>query len=262
VPCRWRIVVEYHGGDFVGWQVQPNGRSVQGVLTDAAASLFGESVRVDGSGRTDAGVHALGQVAAFTTAVDRTRREVVRGFNAFLPDDVAVVSASRVPLAFDPRRWTVEKRYRYTYIDREARAPLYADRAWFVGRPLHHEAMAEAVLPLLGTHDFAAFRATRCAAVTTVRTMDGVVVERCGSQVLLTVRGHGFLRHMVRIIAGSLAEVGLERRPPGWIGEVLAGADRSQAGRTAPAHGLTLISVTHGERRRKYGHVSHSLDRT
>ncbi len=260
MSTRFKIVVEYHGARFVGWQVQPNGRSVQATLDAAAEKLVGHPVRVMGSGRTDSGVHALGQVAAFDTDATRTPRELVLGMNALLPDDVSVVSAEVVPAEFDPRRWAFAKRYRYAFLDREARSPMACDRSWFVRGRLDHEAMDVAARTLSGTHDYTSFRAAGCGAATAVRTIDGFEVERSGDLVLLHARGHGFLRHMVRIVAGTLTEVGLGRRPVEWPAEVLATRDRSRAGRTAPAHGLTLMSVQHGNGRRDYGEASHSLD--
>lgn len=254
-------MVEYHGGDFVGWQVQPNGRSVQAALMNAAESFLGSPHVVIGSGRTDSGVHALGQVAALTTTVPRTSKQMVGGLNKSLPADVAVVEASQVPLAFDPRRWAWEKHYRYRFLDLRPRSPLVADQTWLVRRELDVEAMDAAAAHLVGTYDYASFQAAGCAAATTVRTLDAFRVTRHGPEVHLDVKGHGFLRHMVRIVAGTLMEVGVGRRPPAWMQTVIAAADRRAAGRTLPAKGLTLVSVTHGPGPRDYGHASHSLDR-
>jgi tRNA pseudouridine38-40 synthase len=244
---RWKLVLEYDGTDFVGWEVQPGHRSVQGAIEEALAGLLGHPVRVSVSGRTDAGVHALAQVASVRTPVRRSARAMRDGLNARLPADVACVRAEGVPLDFDPRRGAREKHYRYTFLDRPARSPLRRDRAWHLRRPLDAGAMHEAAQALVGTHDFAAFRASGCGARSTVRTLPGWRVVRRDSEIHLDVRGHGFLRHMIRIVAGSLVEVGLGRRPVGWMARVLEGRDRTAAGPTAPARGLCLVSVRYPE---------------
>lgn len=246
-PTRWRVVLEYDGGGFVGWQLQPAGRTVQGVVEQALAGLFGEAIRVHPSGRTDAGVHALGQVAHFDAHVARTAREVRDALNATLPDDVAVVEAAPAPDGFDARRWVESKRYRYAWLDRPARSPLRRDRAWHVRGPLDVAAMDEAARALLGRHDFTSFRAQGCSAKHPVRLVKGIAVTRRGDEVHLDVDGHGFLRHMVRIVAGTLVVVGQGKKPPGWVAEVLAARSREAAGRTAPAHGLTLVAVAYGD---------------
>jgi len=246
-PTRWRLVIEYDGADFVGWQLQASGRSVQGVVEEAVAKLFGEAIRLHPSGRTDAGVHALGQVAHFDALVTRSPREVREALNSFLPDDVAVVDASVAPEGFDARRWVVSKRYRYTWVDRPARSPLRRDRAWHVRGPLDAAVMDEAARALLGRHDFSSFRAAGCSAKHPNRWIGGIAVTRDGDEVRLDVDGHGFLRHMVRIVAGTLVVVGQGRKPPSWVAEVLAARTREAAGKTAPAHGLTLVAVHYGD---------------
>jgi len=244
-PTRWRLVLEYDGSGFVGWQVQPEGRSVQGVLEAALEGLFLEPIRAYPSGRTDAGVHAVAQVVAFDARVDRSPREVRDALNAVLPEDVAVVHAERAEPDFDPRRWVEAKRYRYTWLERAARSPLRRGRAWHVRGPLDVEAMDEGARLLVGRHDFSSFRAAGCTAAHPVRLVKDIAVVRRGDEVHLDVDGHGFLRHMVRIIAGTLLDVGRGRHPSAWVGEVLDARDRSAAGKTAPAHGLTLLSVSY-----------------
>lgn len=239
-PTRWRIDLEYDGSAFVGWQLQPRGRTVQGVVEEALARILGHPVRVQAAGRTDTGVHAEQQVVAFNTPVQRDARAMVRGLNGNLPEDVACLAAEQVPLAFDPRRAPHTKRYRYRWLDRDVRSPLRRHRAWHVTRPLDAERMHEAVQALVGQHDFTTFRATGCSAAHPIRTLERAAVERIGDEVHLIVEGTGFLRHMIRIVAGSLTEIGQGRRPPGWMGDILAARDRRQAARTAPAHGLTL----------------------
>lgn len=245
-PQRWRLVLEYHGGRFVGWQRQPHGLSVQQVVEEALEALLGEQVHVRASGRTDAGVHALGQVAAFTTRVSRSAKSVRDGLTGFLPPEVACVSAEAVALDFDPRRDQRRKTYRYTWLDRRSRSPLWADRAWHWRRgPLDDRAMDRAVQALVGDHHFDSFRAVGCAARHTWRTLEEARVSRAGSLVHLDLVGTGFLRHMVRIVAGTVAEVGAGKVGEDHLARVLAARDRRLAGRTAPPHGLTLVSVVY-----------------
>ncbi|MCB9675415.1 MAG: tRNA pseudouridine(38-40) synthase TruA [Alphaproteobacteria bacterium] len=244
---RWRIDLEYDGRGFVGWQVQPGARSIQGVLEDAVERLFGERVRVSGSGRTDAGVHAEQQVASFAVEKERSEKAVRDGLNAFLPPDVAVVAARRVPDDFDPRRAVKVKCYRYTWLDRPARSPLWEGFAWHLRDPLDVEAMDRAIQAVVGTHDFTSFRAVGCQAAHPVRTIEGASVTREGPVVRLRIRGNGFLRHMVRILAGTLTEVGQGRADADRMARALEGMDRSAAGRTAPPEGLALEWVDYGE---------------
>lgn len=209
------------------------------------AELVQHPVRLSVSGRTDAGVHALGQIASFSSPTDRTVRALRDGLNALLPPDVGCVAVDEVPLSFDPRRQAREKHYRYRWLDRRARSPLRRNRVYHVRTPLDAAAMYEACVPLCGTHDFSTFRAARCGAATAVRTLPFWSVQRVDDEVWLDVRGHGFLRHMIRIVAGSLTEVGRGARDPTWIGAALHARERSAAGPTAPAGGLTLLSVTY-----------------
>lgn len=245
MPTRWRIDLEYDGAGFVGWQLQPAGRSVQGVVEEALERLLGHPARVRAAGRTDTGVHAEQQVAVFDAEVERTERAVLGGLNGLLPEDVACVAAARVPGDFEPRHAPHTKRYRYRWLDRPARSPLRRGRAWHHRQPLDHEAMDRAARLLEGRHDFSAFRAVGCSAAHAVRTVELCRVERSGDEVHLVAEGTGFLRHMIRIVAGSLTEVGLGRRPPAWLAEVRDSRDRERAGRTAPAHGLTLERIVY-----------------
>jgi tRNA pseudouridine38-40 synthase len=244
---RFRITLEYDGTGFVGWESQREGRSIQGVVEHALARIVAHPVRVAVSGRTDAGVHALGQVAAFTTSAERTPRAIRDGLNALLPEDVACVSAEQVPLDFDPRRQARVKHYRYRWLDGRTRSPLRRTQVWWHRAPLDAAAMDAACAALCGTHDFATFRAAGCGAATTVRTIPEWRVHRQGDEVWLDARGHGFLRHMIRVVAGTLAEVGRGAWAPERVADALAARDRAAAGPTAPACGLTLVSVTYAE---------------
>ncbi|HYV47905.1 MAG TPA: tRNA pseudouridine(38-40) synthase TruA [Myxococcaceae bacterium] len=244
---RVKLVLEYDGTEFVGWQVQPNGRSVQAAVEGALAELLGEPVKVAAAGRTDSGVHALGQVAAFSTARVLPMKAYAVGLNGHLPADVAVVAAEEVPEAFDPRRWSLGKRYRYRISNRGGRSPLRRRTHWELFAPLDVEAMREGARALLGRHDFSAFRAADCEAPHAVREVREVsIAGEAGGEVALEVEGTAFLKHMVRNIAGTLVEVGKGKRPAGWVAEVLASRDRTRAGQTAPAHGLCLVEVRMG----------------
>lgn len=243
MPVRWRIDLEYDGTGFVGWQLQPDGRTVQGVVEEALERLLGHPTRLRAAGRTDTGVHAEQQVAVFDAHVPRAQRAILGGLNGFLPEDVACTAAVEVPDDFDPRRAPHTKRYRYRWLDRPVRSPLRRTRAWHHRQPLDEVAMDRAARLLQGQHDFSAFRAVGCSARHPVRTVEGCRVERHADEVHLVVDGTGFLRHMIRIVAGSLTEVGRGRRAPEWLGELLERRDRARAGRTAPAHGLTLERI-------------------
>ena len=238
-----RIVIEYDGSALVGWQRQRNGPSVQQHLEEMIARMVSHPVRVTGASRTDAGVHARGQVAAFRTVARIPVDGLRRGLNALLPPAIAVTSAQEVAADFHPRFHAVGKHYRYTLLARPDRVPLLRSTAWHRPRPLDLEAMSAGAAPLIGEHDFAAFRAAGCSARTTTRRIDRIDLRREGELVVIDVRGNAFLRNMVRIIAGTLVEVGEGRRQASEIAEILTSRDRTRAGQTAPAHGLTLMSV-------------------
>lgn len=242
---RWRLTVEYDGADFAGWQIQEDAPTIQGALEEALASLLGEHPRVAGAGRTDAGVHAAMQVASFVTAVRREPERMRDGLNHFLPSAIACLDAAPVPMAFDPRRAPHAKTYRYTWLVRPAPSPLRAGRVWHERRPLDVDAMDRAVRCIVGTHDFTSFRAAGCSATHAVRTLPDARVEAVGDEVRLVVRGTGFLRHMVRILAGTLHEVGRGRRTVDDFEATLAARDRARAGPTAPPHGLLLAEIVY-----------------
>ncbi len=252
---RVRLRLEYDGTDFVGWQRQPNGRSVQAVLEAALEELLGAPVAAAAAGRTDAGVHALGQVVAFDAPRALPEKAYVRGLSSLLPEDVAVVAAEEVPDGFDPRRWATGKRYRYLISRRRGRAPLLRRTHWEVFTPLDVGAMRVPASALLGTHDFSSFRAADCEAPHARRTLRTLDLHEDGELLRVEVEGTAFLKHMVRNIVGSLVEVGRGKRRPGWVAEVLAAKDRTLAGPTAPAHGLTLVEVTYGAGPRAGSHA-------
>ncbi|HZY05669.1 MAG TPA: tRNA pseudouridine(38-40) synthase TruA [Anaeromyxobacteraceae bacterium] len=239
-----KLVLEYDGTRYVGWQVQPNGPSIQAEVERALQTLRKAPVRVTAAGRTDAGVHALGQVASFPEERPLPLGAYLKGMNALLPEDVAVRAASLEPDGFDARRDACGKRYRYRIQNLETRAPLGRRTAWQVFRPLDAEAMRAAARPLLGRHDFAAFQATDCESHHAVRDLSRLEVlgERRG-EIEVVAEATAFVKHMVRNLVGTLVEVGLGNEPPGWVAEVLAGRDRTRAGPTAPPHGLCLEEV-------------------
>jgi len=238
-----KLTLEYDGARFVGWQAQPDGRSVQEELEKAAARLCGEAVRVTGAGRTDAGVHARGQVASLCVRKELPLTAWTAGLNALLPEDLACVRAEVAPEGFDARRWARGKKYVYSILESQVRAPLLRGRAWEIRRPLDVAAMSAAAAQLLGTHDFSALRAADCPARTTVREIRELDVRRDGSHIEISVRATAFLKHMVRNIVGTLVEVGHGRRAPDSLAALLDGRDRKRAGPTAPPHGLVLEEV-------------------
>jgi tRNA pseudouridine38-40 synthase len=238
-----RLVVEYDGTTLCGWQRQTNGPTVQQHLEEALARLLVHEVSVVGASRTDAGVHARGQVASFRTERAIPLHGIRRGLNSLLPPEISVRVADEVPDDFHPRFSATGKHYRYTILARPDRSPRWRERAWHVPEPLDLARMQAAAEPLLGEHDFAAFRAAGCTARTTRRRIDDVTIEADGERVRVDVRGNAFLRNMVRIVVGTLVEVGIGRREVAQVAEILASLDRTRAGITAPAHGLELMEV-------------------
>jgi tRNA pseudouridine38-40 synthase len=243
----YKLIVAYDGTDFVGWQRQASGESVQGLLEDALRALDGRRVKVTGAGRTDAGVHALGQVASCTLARDVAVDVLVRALNFRLPPAVRVLSAAEARPGFHARFRARAKRYRYRIWNGAVLSPFERRYAWHLVAPLDVAAMDEAARLLEGRHDFAAFQGTGREMASTERTILSSTVRRQGALVLYDVAGDGFLRHMVRAIAGTLVEIGRGRWPAAAMREILAAADRSRAGRTAPPEGLFLVSVEYGD---------------
>jgi tRNA pseudouridine38-40 synthase len=243
VPKRFRVVVEYDGTDFSGWQRQVEERTVQGTLEDALKAMTGESVFVRGAGRTDAGVHADGQVATFDLLVNIPPHGLLRGLNSALPPDVALVDVAEAPSDFDARFSARGKVYRYTVWSHFVRSPLRARRAWHVREPLDVEAIRAAAAALVGDHDFRAFRASDCDRRTTRRVVRGIDVDRQGAVLTIDVEATAFLKNMVRILVGTLIDVGRGRLPPDAVGRMLATGDRTIGGMTAPPQGLTLLRV-------------------
>jgi tRNA pseudouridine38-40 synthase len=247
-----RLVVEYDGTTLCGWQRQANGPTVQQHLEEALASLLQGTTPVTGASRTDAGVHARGQVAVFTTDKPIPLDGIRRGLNSLLPDAIAVVEAAEAPADFHPRFSATGKHYRYCVLARPDRSPRWATRAWHRPAPLDLAAFAAGAAHLVGEHDFAAFRAAGCSAKTTVRRVDSIELSRLADDadvIAVDVRGNAFLRHMVRIVVGTLVDVAEGRLAPGQVAEILASRDRTRGGQTAPPHGLELVRVSYEGRR-------------
>lgn len=237
---RLRLLVGYDGTGFSGWQVQPGRRTVQGVLTDALQRLAGESVGVTGAGRTDAGVHATGQVASLPAVRDLSPEAVTAALR--LPPDVAVLESAAAPDGFDARRDARTRHYTYLIWDRRPPQPLLAPYAWSVPAPLDEESIRRALRFVVGTHDFTSFARVR-PDQSPVRTVDRVCVERDGDLVRIEIDAQSFLHQMVRSLVGSAVKVGMGRRPVSWLGEVLLARSRQAAGTVAPPHGLCLTGV-------------------
>jgi len=240
-----KLIIEYDGTNYSGWQVQPNGVAVQEVIEKAMLQLLGEPVRLRSSGRTDAGVHAKGMVASFSTSRDLPFQAYVGGINRFLPPDIAILSASEVSADFMAIGDAKLKHYRYTICNASVRSPLRRLYSWHVRGSLDVAAMTAAARYFAGRHDFAAFRASNCVTKTTIRYIDSVVISRESDMIIIDVTGEGFLKNMVRIMAGTLVDVGRGRFAPEHVDWLLKNPDRKKAGVTAPACGLCLIEVTY-----------------
>jgi tRNA pseudouridine38-40 synthase len=241
---RYKLTIEYDGTPFVGWQVQDGGRSVQGVLTEAIAAFSGERTVVGGAGRTDAGVHALAQVAHIDLAKAWDGDTVRDALNAHLrPHPIAVLAAELVAEDFDARFSATKRHYVYRIVNRRADLALDQLRAWRVPRPLDAAAMHAGAQRLIGKHDFTTFRAAECQAKSPVKTLDRLEVTRDGDELRVTATARSFLHNQVRSMVGSLVHVGDGK----WSGDELAAAlaarDRSRCGQVAPPHGLYLVRV-------------------
>lgn len=237
-----KLIVEYDGTAYVGWQLQPNGLSIQEVLEGALARLLGAQVRLYSSGRTDAGVHARKMVACFRTGKDLPLSAFSDGLNCLLPTDIAIRSAEEVDLGFSPRFDAKGKHYRYTIYCAKRRSPLSRLYAWHLKDLPDLELMRRAAAFFVGEHDFAAFRTSGCASERTVRNIDAVDIVEDGDFIFIDVYGSGFLRNMVRIMAGTLVAVGQKKLLPEHVRDCLENP-LIKPGPTAPAHGLCLEDV-------------------
>ena len=242
--ARWKLTLEYDGGRFVGWQRQDNGPSVQQALESAVAAFSGEHVVAQAAGRTDSGVHALGQVAHIDLAKPMAPGKLRDALNHFLRDQgVAVLAAESVPADFHARFSATERGYLYRIVNRRPPLVLERGRAWWVPRALDAQAMAAGARHLVGKHDFTAFRASACQANSPVKTLDVLEVARMGEEIRITAAARSFLHHQMRNIAGTLKLVGEGAWHPDDVARALAARDRAAAGPTAPAEGLYLTHV-------------------
>jgi tRNA pseudouridine38-40 synthase len=241
--ARIAFGVEYDGSAYSGWQHQSHARSVQQALEAALSRVADHPVRITAAGRTDAGVHALMQVAHFDTPAQRPEQAWVLGGSAEAPADLSVLWAREVPDDFHARFSARSRSYLYRIVNRRIRPALERERCAWVRRPLDAEAMHEAAQALLGEHDFSAFRAAHCQSSTPVRRVMHIAVRRDGDHVEIAIRANAYLHHMVRNVAGTLIAVGVGDRSAAWVAEVLEGRDRAQAGATAPPQGLYFASV-------------------
>lgn len=241
----YALLVEYDGAGLVGWQRQPNGLSVQEVIEEAAARLNGDVAPLaTASGRTDAGVHAEGQVVQLAVSADLppARLRAALDFHT-RPHRIAIRGAAFAAEGWSPRFSAVKRHYRYRILNRQAKPALEEGRVWHVPLPLDAEAMHAAAQMLLGRHDFSAYRAASCQADSPLRTLDRLDVIRMGEEVHILASARSFLHHQVRNLVGTLHEVGLHRRPVEWPRAVLEGRDRRAGGQTAPPQGLTFLRV-------------------
>jgi tRNA pseudouridine38-40 synthase len=249
---RFKLTLEYDGTPFAGWQRQENGVSVQEVVEDAIFAMTGERAGAHGAGRTDAGVHALGQVAHLDLARDWAPWRLAEGLNAHLaPHPVAIVKAEIAPEDFDARRSATARLYLYRIMNRRAPLTLDLGRAWRVKPRLDAEAMNAAAQALVGKHDFSTFRDSQCQAKSPVKTLDRLEVRREGDLVLIEASARSFLHRQVRSMVGSLIEVGSGRWTADDLKAALEAADRSRCGQVAPAHGLYLQRVDYGAKTMK-----------
>lgn len=242
---RIRLTVAYDGTDYCGWQVQKNGITVEEVLNRALSRLTGEDITVIGASRTDAGVHARGNVAVFDTDTRIPAERIACALNTLLPEDVVAVKSEEVPAGWHPRRCVSVKTYEYRILNREVPDPIRRRDTYFVSFPLDIERMREAAEYLKGEHDFKSFCSAHTAVKDTVRTIYDLEIEKEEDLITIRVRGNGFLYNMVRIIAGTLAGVGRGYFEPGEVKEMLDDKDRTKAGVTAPPQGLTLVGIAY-----------------
>jgi tRNA pseudouridine38-40 synthase len=239
-------LLEYSGTRYHGWQVQPQAVSVQGTLEACLARITNGPVRLHAAGRTDAGVHAMGQVAHFDTASHIALPALVRGLNSLLPDDIVVRQAADMPADFHARYSARHKTYAYLVHNHPIPSAFRAPYAWHVPQPLDLPAMRTAARLLVGRHDFSAFRATSCAARSPVRCLFRMGIKRRATCLFFVLRADGFLQHMVRNIVGTLIAMGRGQIPASAMATILYARQRQQAGPTAPAHGLFLVRVVYG----------------
>jgi len=238
-----KLIIEYEGTAYQGWQLQASGPTIQGRLQETLKRITGETMAVVGSGRTDSGVHAEAQVAHFRTASRMTPRQFLMAFNSVLPRDIVITRVEEPGMDFHAQMSAVGKVYRYTLLNRRYPSALHYRRCTFLQAPLDEKAMERAAAMLVGEHDFSAFRAGNCQAKSPIRKIFHFEMYRVGDIVEMFFEGNGFLKHMIRNIVGTLILVGRGKIPVSDMVRILASRDRGQAGPTAPPQGLTLVRV-------------------
>ena len=244
---KLKLLIEYEGTRYHGWQVQPNGLTIQEVIEDCLKKITGENASVVGSGRTDAGVHAEGQVAHFKTASNMTPKQFMMAFNSLLPHDIVIKNVAEAPDDFHAQRSAIRKIYRYTILNREYPSALLHDRCCFIQYPLDVKAMQSAKFFLEGRHDFSAFRASNCEAQNPIREIYKIDISKKEDFITLEFDGNGFLKYMVRNIVGTLIQVGRNKMRAEEVKTILDSRNRNNAGPTARPYGLCLVKVFYKE---------------
>ncbi len=239
-----KLLVEYEGTGYAGWQVQDGLPTIQGSIIAAVKRLTGEDVILNGASRTDAGVHAYGQIASFKTGSNIPPYNIMQGLNAYLPGDIVIKDASEAPLEFDPRRHSKKKTYLYKILNRSFPSALLRRHSWFVFKPLDVNLMREGARHIIGEKDFTSFRAADSDALHSIREVISIeIIEKGDGLIEVEVAGTAFLRHMVRIMAGTLVAVGKGKLKPDDVSKIIEARDRAAASMTAPAQGLFLMKV-------------------
>lgn len=240
---RVKMIVAYDGTNYKGWQVQPNGITIEAVLNKNLSDLLGEEIAVAGASRTDSGVHSLGNVAIFDTNTRMPADKIAYALNQRLPEDIVVQGSEEVPSDWHPRYQNSRKTYEYRILNRTFRMPTRRLDTYFYYHPLDVEKMRQAASYLVGEHDFKSFCSNKKMKKSSVRRLDAIEIEENGSRIAFTYTGNGFLYNMVRILTGTLIEVGLGKRRPEEMAQILEAQNREAAGMTAPPEGLFLASV-------------------
>ncbi len=243
-----KLIIQYDGTNYCGWQEQTNGISIQETVELALAKILGKRVRIQSSGRTDSGVHAVAMPAVFKTDSKMPLKAFVYGLNCYLPEDIAIQSAEEVPSKFKPIGGARSKTYRYTIYNCPIRSPLNRLTSWHVRETIDTEAMIKASEYFIGEHDFAGFRGQNCTAVTSIRRVDSVIIKKEEPFIIIDVTGGGFLKYMVRIMVGTLVDIGRGKLEPAHIKKLLEQPIRANAGVTAPPQGLSLLHVLYLEK--------------
>lgn len=237
------IEIEYDGTAYCGWQIQSNGISIQQKIEEAIFDLTGRKTRINGSGRTDAGVHALGQTATFMTDSGISSESMAMALNSRLQDDISIIGSEEVPESFHARYSAKGKVYRYRIFNRRAGSPFEENRSFRYSKSINIENMKDAAKSFIGTHDFRSFMASGSSVEETIRTICRLDIDKTGNTISMEIEGNGFLYKMVRIIAGTLLECGTGKAKPNEIPKIIESCSRQNAGRTLPGYGLYLVRV-------------------